>query len=323
MRERVADVRFMLGVGLRADRRLTISLIVNTVLTNVALTARALWFKLLIDAVVAGRMGTAVTWAVVLSVSDAFRSWALVGSQMDRQDLQDKVLQWFQEESMRLAGDVPGIEHHERQEHVDRLAVFRQSFATLAGGSANWSTGSPWRCERRSLSCSWLPCTRRWCCCRSSPSRRSWRVGGPKRINLGAFLSSAAPTRLGEHLWSLLTNPSWAKEARVFGLGDEVRSRETNQWRETTRIQLGAKVRAGRGRDRRLARLRGRLHRRGRARDRRGPWMATPAPATFCSASSWPARSTARRRHPRRHRRHDDPGLRGGHPLSLADELRR
>jgi ATP-binding cassette, subfamily B, bacterial len=152
MRERLRDITTMLSVGLRIDRRLTISLITLSLLTNLTGTLRALWFGLLVDAVVNGNSDTAVVWAIVLAVSDAIRSWALVGSQMDRQDLHDRALQHFQEEAMRLAGTLPGIEHHEHPEHVDRLAAYRGSFSALSSALGTWSTRSPTPCGPRSPS---------------------------------------------------------------------------------------------------------------------------------------------------------------------------
>ena len=245
MRDRLRDLRLMLATGWRIDRKLTTSLVTLTVATNAAGVVRALWFKLLIDAVVDGDMNRAVTWAVVLSLSDAFRSWALVGSQMDRQDLHDRALQHFQEQAMRLAGTVPGIEHHERQEHLDRVAVFRTSFATLASALSNVIDGIA-QAVRAVLTFVLLATLHPALLALpvfALPSLLAGRTA--ERINQRAQLAAAAPTRRSEHLWSLLTTPASAKELRVFNLGEELRRRERAAFEDVTRIQTAAKAKAG------------------------------------------------------------------------------
>ena len=235
----------MLATGWRIDRKLTASLVTLTVATNAGGVVRALWFKLLIDAVVDADMQRAVTWAVVLSLSDAFRSWALVGSQMDRQDLHDRALQYFQEQAMRLAGSVPGIEHHERQEHLDRVAVFRTSFAALASALGNVVDGIA-QVVRAALTIVLLATLHPALLALplfALPSLLAGRTA--ERISQRAQLAAAAATRRSEHLWSLLTTPSSAKELRVFNLGPELRRRERAAYDDVTRIQSAAKAKAG------------------------------------------------------------------------------
>jgi len=245
MGERLRDMRLMLATGWRIDRRLTSSLITLTVATNVAGVLRALWFKLLIDAVVGGNMSSAVIWAVVLSLSDAFRSWALVGSQMDRQDLRDRALLHFQEEAMRLAGQTPGVEHHERQEHLDRVLVFRSSFATLASALGSVIDGIS-QLVRAALTFVLLATVHPALIALPLFALPSLAAGKrAESINQRAQLAGAALTRRTEHLWSLLTTPSAAKELRVFNLGAELRRRERAAFEDLTRIQVTAKARAG------------------------------------------------------------------------------
>jgi ATP-binding cassette, subfamily B, bacterial len=245
MREQLRDVRLMLATGWRIDRRLTTSLVTLTVATNAAGVLRALWFKLLIDAVVAQDMNGAVTWAAVLSVSDAFRSWALVGSQMDRQDLHDRALQHFQEQAMRLAGAVPGVEHHERQEHLDRISVLRSSFAALASALGNVIDGIA-QVIRAVLTFVLLATLHPALIALPLFALPSLAAGRrAEQINQRAQLAGAAPARRSDHLWTLLTTPSAAKEVRVFGLGAELQAREREAFDCLTRIQVRAKAKAG------------------------------------------------------------------------------
>ncbi len=245
MADRFRDMRLMLATGWRIDRRLTASLVALTVATNAAAVLRALWFKLLIDAVVHADLNGAVRWAVVLSVSDAFRSWALVGSQMDRQDLHDRALQHFQEQAMRLTGAVPSIEHHERQEHLDRVSVFRGSFATLASALGNVVDGIA-QLVRAVLTVALLATLHPALLALPLFALPSLIAGRrAEHISQRAQLAAAAPARRSEHLWSLLTNPTTAKELRVFNLGPELRQRDSETFERLTQIHTAAKIKAG------------------------------------------------------------------------------
>lgn len=244
MRERLDGAVSMLAVGLRIDRRLTVSLVFMTILTNVSMTLRALWFALLIDAVVAERPATATAWALVLAASDAVRSWALVGSQMDRQDLHERALQHFQEESMRLAGGPPGIEHHERPEHIDRLAAYRDSFAALAAALGNVVDALA-NLIRGAVTLGLLVLLHPALVALPLFALPSlWAARRSERIRQAANLEAIAATRRGEHLYRLVVEPASAKEVMVAGVGAELSRRQAALWRQVTTAQERAQRRA-------------------------------------------------------------------------------
>ena len=244
MRDRVRDAASMLAVGWRIDRRLTVSLLSMTALTNLTMTVRALWFALLIDAVVDGRITAATLWAVVLAVSDATRSWALVGSQMDRQDLHDRALQHFQEESMRLAGGLSGIEHHERDEHVDRLASYRQSFGALSAalGTVAETIANLVRAAVTLTLLATLHPALILLPVFAVPSLVAARRA--ERVRQTANLESINPGRQGEHLYNLIVDPAPAKEVKVLRVGPELRSRHAKLWENVTAAQGAAQRQA-------------------------------------------------------------------------------
>ncbi len=244
MRDRLRDMRSMLTIGIRIDRRLTVSLVALTVLTNLAMTLRALWFALLVDAVVDGDLGTATTWAAVLAVSDAVRSWALVGSQMDRQDLHDRALQHFQEEAMRLAGDLPGIEHHERPEHIDRVAAYRGSFASLGAALGNVVdvVANTARALVTLVLLGALHPALVLVPVFAVPSLITARRA--ERIRQHANLAAMGDGRLADHLYGLVLDPTTGKEVKVAGNGPTVHARQDDLWRQVTHRQVLAQVRA-------------------------------------------------------------------------------
>jgi ATP-binding cassette, subfamily B, bacterial len=241
MRERLSDARLLLGIGWRVDRRLTITFISTLLLVSVAAIIRALWFKLVVDAIVDRDLRGAVFWAVVLAVSDATRSWGRVHSELARQEVHDRSLHYFQTESMRLAGAVETIEHHELQEHVDRLAVFRTSFSKLSTAIGTIVEGLMTAVRAvitfvllanvhpvlMTLPLFALPAL--W------TARRSQRI----------TLAAASKLRQGEHLWSLLTRAGPVKEVRAFDAAPELRRRDEQSWQEVTRINTRSRIKTG------------------------------------------------------------------------------
>ena len=245
MRDRLADARLLLGIGWRVDRRLTITFISTLLLVSVAAIIRALWFKLVVDAIVERDLGGAVLWAVVLALSDATRSWGRVHSELARQEVHDRSLHFFQTESMRLAGAADTIEHHELQEHVDRLAVFRTSFSKLSTAIGTIVEGLMTAVRAvitfvllanvhpvlTALPLFALPAL--------------WTARRSQRITMAASMASASKLRQGEHLWSLLTRPNPVKEVRAFDAAAELRRRDEQSWQDVTRINTRSRIKTG------------------------------------------------------------------------------
>ena len=245
MRERLADARLLLSIGWRVDRRLTVTFISTLLLVSVAAIIRALWFKLVVDAIVRRDLDGAVLWAVVLAVSDATRSWGRVHSELARQEVHDRSLHFFQTESMRLAGAVETIEHHELQEHADRLAVFRTSFSKLSTAIGTIVEGLMTAVRAvitfvllanvhpvlMALPLFALPAL--------------WTARRSQRITLTASMAAASKLRQGEHLWSLLTRATSVKEVRAFDAAPELRRRDEQSWRDVTRINTRSRIKTG------------------------------------------------------------------------------
>lgn len=245
MGERLADARLLLGVGWRVDRRLTVTFVATMALANVAAIIRALWFKLVIDAIVAGQLRAAVTWAVVLAASDALRSWGRVASQMAKQDVHDVTLHFFHAEGMRLAGGAPTIEHHEDAEHADRLGVFRSSFSALASALGNVVEGIM-TLVRGLVTFALLATIHPVLVLLPLFALPSlWAARVAQRSTHEGALAAASLNRFSDHLWTLLTTPGPAKEVRVFGLEEDLRRRDRETWKLATRFQARARIRAG------------------------------------------------------------------------------
>lgn len=244
MRKRLRASASLLSLGLRVDRRLTVSLIVMTVLTNLAMTLRALWFALAVDAVVDGRLDDATLWAAVLALSDTTRSWALVGLHLDRQDLQERASQFLTEESMHLTGSLPDIAHHESPEHIDRLGAYRDAFPSLSVGLGTVvdAAGS---LVRAAVTLGLLFTVHPLFL--ALPLFALPSLGAARRaehIRLTANLETITLNQQADHIYSLMVDPASAKEVKVLGIGADLVVRHDDLWRRISTIQRRAQRRA-------------------------------------------------------------------------------
>lgn len=203
-------------------------------MTNLALALRALWFKVLVDAIVSGSVTRVTVLAIALAVSDASRSVALVYSQMARQDIEDKALQYFQEQSMFLAGAAPGIAHYEDQEHLDKIEEYKGSFPILASALTSVTDGVA-LAARGAFTLALLASVHPLLLALPLFALPALAAGRRSQTILQQADAEVAPsTRALEHGYALLTQPLSAKEVRLFGIGSELRARDRVLWRKVT-----------------------------------------------------------------------------------------
>ena len=233
----VSKARDALALGRAVDPRLSRDLAVSTVLTNLLLALRPLWFKVVIDVVFEGDTTGAVRWAVLLAASEAARSWSLLRSQMLQMDLSDRGTEYIHRRCMNLTSAPDGIEHLENQEYLDRLDNLRGSFGSIGSAMATVADGIAVVLRAvvtlvllmtvhplfGLLPIFALPALRI-----AKAAEQRQQLG-----NLGAI----PHTRLSEHLFGLLTMAAPAKEVRIFGLFGELAARERTAWRQSSRLQ--------------------------------------------------------------------------------------
>lgn len=241
---RLRDMSELLAIGRQVDPRLRRALLVNTVLTNVAMALRALWFKLLVDSILDGDTDRATVVAALLALSEFVRSWSLLRAQMQKMDLQDLAVQHFQAQTMEFVGSSPTIDHLDRQDYRDRLEAVRAGYPALGAASgtaadavatglrgivtvALLATVSPLLVLLPIFAIPAVPAARR-----------------AQRIRGDGLLASMGATRLADHLHGLALTASPAKELRVFAAAGRVAKRQEAAWDDATHLQVGAVRRA-------------------------------------------------------------------------------
>jgi ATP-binding cassette, subfamily B, bacterial len=91
----------------------------------------ALWLSLLADGVLAAKRGQVVTACVGLGASAAATWFLRVISDRTQRRFRERLTITLEAHVARLQASVASIEHHERQEYVDRLAMLRNQVFVL------------------------------------------------------------------------------------------------------------------------------------------------------------------------------------------------
>ncbi len=216
---------YMASLAFRADPlRASAALACATV----SATSQGLGVYLLtrvIAAVVAGDGDRATFLVVCLSlVSIAGLAASLVRLDL-RFRMEEATSVLVDREIIGLASGMPGLEHHERPEHLDRLELLRKERHALGGSvgalvenvgtfvSVLTTTTLLAAVDLRLLALPALGIPSLW----ASARTRAWHKQAEE--------VTAERSRLAEHLFELGTTGAPAKELRVFGLRHELRSR--------------------------------------------------------------------------------------------------
>ncbi len=206
-------------LGYRAEPRLlslSLGLALLMMLPDVLL---ALWLKLLVDGAIDGNRSSIRTAAIGLAVSVCATWYLGVLSQRVQRRFRDKVAIALESHVARLQASVPTIEHHERPEHLDRLAMLRDQVFTLDHLFMSLFSTLGWMFRlviTAVLLASVHPALVLLLGC-SIPAfyTSTWRPTVERRVEESVI----ANTRLARHLFVLGTTAPPGKEVRVTGTG--------------------------------------------------------------------------------------------------------
>ena len=206
-------------LGYRAEPRLlslSLGLALLMMLPDVLL---ALWLKLLVDGVIDGNRSSIRTAAIGLAVSVCATWYLGVLSQRVQRRFRDKVAIALESHVARLQASVPTIKHHERPEHLDRLAMLRDQVFTLDHLFMSLFSTLGWMFRlviTAVLLASVHPALVLLLAC-SIPAfyTSTWRPTVERRVEESVI----ANTRLARHLFVLGTTAPPGKEVRVTGTG--------------------------------------------------------------------------------------------------------
>ena len=225
MRDALANVATMVRLSWAADRRRSLGALLAVMFLPLSGSMRAVGVAVVADGVVTGRNARVVagiTAIAALTGAQHVLEWASLALRMR---LRENTILYLDQRQMELVGGLPGLEHHERPDYADRLALLKFHRGSLV----NPFMPIPWTVAAlvqlaatmvilgRLHAALWLlplaavpsligsiVVERRW--------KEMWRL-------------NAEDHRLLTHLFELGTTARAAKEVRLFGLGAELQRR--------------------------------------------------------------------------------------------------
>ncbi len=229
-------------IGYRAEPRLLLVSVGVTIFTAIPDALVALWLALLTDGVANGN-STRIWWAAAGLGLSTVATW-LLGVLVERLErrFKDRVSIALETHVAGLQARIGTIEHHERPDYLDRLAVLRDQVFALDHLFSSMFRFAGWL-VRLGLTLALLATIHPALVLLGlfgvpMAATASWRPGVERRVQ-----EAVAPNdRLARHLFVMGTTAAPAKEVRLNGLGPDLIDRRAQAWRRwygpTSRAQF-------------------------------------------------------------------------------------
>ncbi|MEY2416329.1 MAG: ATP-binding cassette, subfamily bacterial [Ilumatobacteraceae bacterium] len=218
-------------LGYRAEPRLLALSLGLALLMMLPDALLALWLKFLVDGVLHHQRGRVIVAGVGLAVSVTATWYLSLLSQRVQRRFRDRVAIALESHVAHLQASVPTIEHHERPEYLDRLAMLRDQVFALDHMFMSLFSTLGWLFRLAitaallgsihpvlvllmlfALPAFWVS---------------TWRPGVERRVEESVI----ANTRLARHLFVLGTTAPPAKEVRVTNTGEWLAMESRAAWK--------------------------------------------------------------------------------------------
>ena len=245
----MADGRRIAGVlvdfAREAGVRRSVLAVTTTLMAGVAAVSVSLWLKLILDSVAKGDLTRVTAFAVVLGITVTLQAAASSLSGLFLATLQFSCGVQIVCGIMQAASRPPGIEHYERPDFADRIALLKEHTNDVSGFLPALSFGLALT-ARVAITAVLLAGVHPVLLLLPVLALPSLYAGTcAERVVDAANVATAEQGRLEQHLFRLATTASPAKEVRIFGLGAEIVQRQRRAWDEVTETLAHAQLRAG------------------------------------------------------------------------------
>jgi ATP-binding cassette subfamily B protein len=239
----------MLAISWRADAVRSIGAALTASGQFVVLPVRAVGLAMIIDGIVAGGDGTAVTGAVIIvTASTAHRllAWASLNIRLR---LREHTQLYLDTHLMSLTAGIPGVEHYEHPEYLNAVERLRTERPYLANpfNPISWTMASiVQNVVVVVLLAAVAPLLALFPLVGLPAAVAAARA---ERRSVALADAQAEQSRTTRHLFDLATDPGPGKEVRIYDLGDELLARRVAVFdameRERSQLSLGNIARVG------------------------------------------------------------------------------
>jgi ATP-binding cassette, subfamily B, bacterial len=190
----------------------------------------ALWLKFLADGVIGGRRGLVLAASIGLGVSAAATWFLRVNSDRTQRRFRERLTIALESHVARLQASVASIEHHERSEYLDRLAILRNQVFVLDHMYWSMFTTCGW-ILRLGVTIALLVSIHPALALLAvfalpTVLTSTWRPG----VERAAEERGASASRLARHLFDVATTAPPGKEVRVTGIGSRLITQRREAW---------------------------------------------------------------------------------------------
>ncbi len=216
--------------GYEAEPRLLVVSFGLSLLAALPDALLALWLKLLADGVLAHNRGLVMAAAVGLGLSTPATWFLRVISGRVQRYFRDRLTIALESHVARLQASVATIEHHERPEYLNRLAMLRDQVFVLDHIFMSMFSTCGW-ILRLGVTVALLISIHPALALLAAfavPTvfTAAWRPG----VERAAQERAAPANRLARHLFATATTAPPGKEVRVTGIGDRLAARRRAEW---------------------------------------------------------------------------------------------
>jgi ABC-type multidrug transport system fused ATPase/permease subunit len=238
MRSLVRGFGTMLGISFAADAPRSIAALITASARQVSLPFRALGMRYLIDGMTTHDHHGAMLGAVLVTVTAALNRLMAWASFNVRMRLRENTQLYLDARLMAITAGIPGLEHHERPDYLDKVELIRSERDALANpfNPISWTVAS----IVAGVSAvglligihpllALLPLF-------AVPSVVATVLA--ERASDQLRENHAEPARRQRHLFELATEAAAAKEIRIFGLAAELVRRRRRGFDELERARV-------------------------------------------------------------------------------------
>ncbi|MFA5890159.1 MAG: ABC transporter ATP-binding protein [Actinomycetota bacterium] len=222
MRKLLGGIRLVVTAGFRVNPRLALLGLASEPIAAGLNVTSALALKLVVDSATRGDLSSVQRGAIITGVILAVGGLISGFGWPFRMRLREEAGAYFTQRIIELTAEIPGLEHHERAEYLDRIELLKRSGSSLGSAVTGLVPGISGVVQLAVTSV---------LLARISPLLLALPLFGIPSVLLGARARSALervrqanaePTRRRRHLFELATQSSPAKELRVFGIAERI-----------------------------------------------------------------------------------------------------